>query len=231
MSTRRSTTRTRLVTALAAGVLAAGGVAATSAADQPSSGSQVHASAAQAASTPAADLRGELTALLQEHVYLAGIAIDTGVRDGLSSRSYKAAATQLDANSKAVAAAMGDLYGATAQRQVLRLWRRHIRDYVTYTRGRIAGNTRTQRRAKADLADFVNDFTTLLTQTIPTLDPAATKQVLTVHGNRTISAINATVAKSTRVYRLLRQGSDHMVMVADVLSQAIAKQFPQQFPN
>src|SRR5947207_220919 len=48
--------------------------------------------------TPASALRASLTAGLQEHVYLAGIAVENGVAHGLDSAQFKAAAGTLDRN-------------------------------------------------------------------------------------------------------------------------------------
>ena len=48
-----------------------------------------------------AELRAGLTSLLQEHVYLAGIAVANGVGNGLDSAQFKAAAGTLDTNSQA----------------------------------------------------------------------------------------------------------------------------------
>src|SRR4051812_37703814 len=49
----------------------------------------------------ASGLRAALTAGLQEHVYLAGIAVNQAVEKGLDSGEFKAAAGTLDKNSVA----------------------------------------------------------------------------------------------------------------------------------
>ncbi|MDQ1517623.1 MAG: hypothetical protein QOE80_3453, partial [Actinomycetota bacterium] len=59
----------------------------------------------------AAALRSGLTALLQEHVYLAGIAVTQGVGKGLDSAEFKAAAGALDKNSVGLADAITSVYG------------------------------------------------------------------------------------------------------------------------
>jgi hypothetical protein len=223
--------RSRIVTALAAGVLAAGGVAGVSAAQEQGHDGHSQAQASQAATSPAADLRAGLTAVLQEHVYLAGIAIDTGVRDGLRSRSYRAAAAELDDNSRAVAGAFGEVYGNAAERQVLRQWRRHIRYYVAYTRGRLAGDRAEQRRARRGLADFAEDFGRLVASVNPNLPAEAVERETATHGRQTLSIIDATVARSVRVYPRLQHGAAHMTMVADTFATAIAAQFPDRFPS
>ncbi len=227
---RRTPIRARIATTLAACLLATGAAAGVSAAQSDHAG-HGQAESAQAGTTPAADLRAGLTALLQEHVYLAGIAIDTGVRDGLRSRSYRAAAAELDDNSRAVADAFGAVYGNAAERQVLRQWRRHIRYYVQYTVGRLEHDRAAQRRARAGLADFAEDFGRLVASVNPNLPAAAVERETAVHGRQTLRIIDATVARSVRAYPRLQRGAQHMVMVADTFATAIAAQFPDRFPG
>jgi hypothetical protein len=228
---RRSPTRARILVALAAGALATGAGAGVSAAQQPDHAGHTQAQSAQAGSTPAADLRAGLTALLQEHVYLAGIAVDTGVRDGLRSRSYRAAAKELDDNSRAVAAAFGAVYGDAAERQVLQQWRRHIRYYVAYTRGRLEGDRAQVRRATRGLTDFAGDFGRLVASVNPNLPADVVERETAVHGRQTLRIIDATVARSVRAYPRLQRGAQHMTMVADAFATAIAAQFPDRFPR
>src|SRR3712207_8599940 len=73
--------------------------------------------------TGASELRATLTAGLNEHVYLAGIAVKQGVDNGLDSKQFKAAAGTLDENSEALAEAIGSVYGPDAGEQFLALWR------------------------------------------------------------------------------------------------------------
>ncbi len=228
---RRSPTRARIATALTAGLLATGAAAGVSTAQQPDHAGHGQAQSAQAGSTPAADLRAGVTALLQEHVYLAGIAVDTGVRDGLTSRSYRAAAKELDDNSRAVAAAFGEVYGDAAQRRVLSLWRRHIAYYVVYTRARVAKDHSEERRAERGLTRFARDFARLVATANPQLDRAVVQRETATHGRQTLLVIDATVARSVRAYPRLQRAATHMTAYADLLATAIAAQFPDRFPN
>src|SRR3954466_12728506 len=74
----------------------------------------------------ASSLRAALTAGLQEHVYLAGIAVENGVNHGLDSGEFKAAASTLDKNSVALSQAIEGVYGQEAGTQFLKVWRQHI---------------------------------------------------------------------------------------------------------
>jgi hypothetical protein len=83
---------------------------------------------------PASSLRSGLTQLLQEHVYLAGIAVFTAytAEGGPESEAFAAAAGVLDANSVALSEAVASLAGAEQGTAFLDLWREHIGYFVDY---------------------------------------------------------------------------------------------------
>ena len=88
-----------------------------------------------------------------------------------------------------------------------------------------------ERRAERGLADFAEDFGRLVASVNPNLTAAAVERETAVHGRQTLSVIDATVARSVRVYPPLQRGAAHMTMVADVFATAIAAQFPDRFPH
>src|SRR5215218_8866741 len=105
-----------------------------------------------------AELRAGLTSLLEEHVYLAGISVANGVGNGLDSKQFKAAAATLDDNSKALADAIGSVYGDDAGAQFLSLWRKHIGFFVTYTKGLATKNPKLAAKAQKQLDGYRTDF-------------------------------------------------------------------------
>ena len=84
-----------------------------------------------------AELRAGLTALLEEHVYLAGIAVVNGVGNGLDSKRVQGrrrdAGRQLRGARRRRSASV---YGDDAGKQFLALWRKHIGFFVDYTQGK-----------------------------------------------------------------------------------------------
>ncbi len=82
----------------------------------------------------ASTLRSGLTALLQEHVYLASYAVFTEytAEGGVESPAFTAAAATLDANSVALSEAVGSLAGEENAADFLDLWRSHIGFFVDY---------------------------------------------------------------------------------------------------
>jgi hypothetical protein len=179
----------------------------------------------------ASTLRSGLTGLLQEHVYLAGIAVTQGVGKGLDSAEFKAAAAALDKNSVGLADAITSVYGQAAGDQFLALWRKHIGFFVDYTKGKATNDQAAVDKAKSDLDGYRNDFGAFIASANPNLPKDAVAQELVPHIQTLMAAIDAVVAKDPGAFDKLRTAADHMPMTADILAGGIAKQFPAKFPG
>ena len=174
-----------------------------------------------ATDTGASELRSTLTAGLQEHVYLAGIAISTGVGSGLDSDEFKASAATLDNNSKALSEAIGSVYGDDAGKQFLAIWRDHIGMFVDYAGG--------NEMAKKDLDGYRAEFGAFLAGANPNLTEEAVADELKPHVASVIAVIDSAKAKDGKTYDLLREAASHMPQTANVLAGAIVKQMPEKF--
>src|SRR4030095_1257837 len=84
--------------------------------------------------TDAAALRATLTSLLSDHVWLAGNALDTAVqhKGDLKDPQVVGAVKALDANSVALAEAIGSVY-PDAEKPFLASGRQHIRVLINLT--------------------------------------------------------------------------------------------------
>ena len=187
---------------------------------------------ASAATTPAAELRAGLTSLLQEHVYLAGIAISQAVADGgdLQAPATASAVGSLDANSVALSEAIGSIYGAEGGEQFLALWRAHIGFFVDYTLGGATGDQAMQAAARRQLDDYRADFGAFVdSATGGNLPADAVAAELQVHVDSLLVAVDAVLAGSPDVYPLLRDAAQHMPGTAAALATAIATQMPDTF--
>jgi cytochrome c556 len=216
---------------LAAGALSAGcgsGDKSTTTTSSSSSSSGMH-HAATSQGSGASDLRAGLTSQLQEHVYLAGIAVSQGVAKGLDSGEFKAAAATLDANSQALADSIGSVYGDAAGKQFLALWRKHIGFFVDYTKGKATGNKALVAKAKKNLDGYRTDFGAFISSANPNLPSDAVAAELKPHIQTLEAAIDSAVAGKSDVFDKLRTAADHMSMTAQVLAGGIAKQYPKKF--
>jgi hypothetical protein len=181
------------------------------------------------ADSGAADLRATLTAALQEHEYLAGIAIFNAVNFGLTAPVTKAATDALDANSVALSKAIGSIYGADAEKAFLPLWRKHIGFFVDYTVAKVKKDQAGQDKARADLDGYRSDFGAFLASANPNLTKEAVADALVPHVNSTFDAIDAVVAKQPTQFSMLRDAAGKLPAIAAVLASAIVKQFPTKF--
>jgi cytochrome c556 len=194
-------------------------------------GHETAGAAAGPVDSGASALRSGLTALLQEHVYLAGITVTQGVGKGLDSAEFKAAAGALDKNSVGLADAITSVYGKAAGDQFLALWRKHIGFFVDYTKGKATNDQAVVNKAKADLDGYRNDFGAFISAANPNLPKEAVAQELVPHIQTLSDAIDAVVAKDAGAFNKLRTAAMHMPMTADILAGGIAKQYPDKFPG
>jgi hypothetical protein len=179
--------------------------------------------------TGASTLRAGLTGLLTDHVYLAGIAINTGLGSGLDSGAFKAAAGTLDKNSVALSKAIESVYGAAAGKQFLALWRAHIGFFVDYTKAKAGKDARAAAAARRKLDGYRQDFGAFIASANPNLTKQAVADELEPHVETVFDVIDAAVAKSPTTFDKLRVAAGHMPMTAKVLAGGIAKQFPDKF--
>ncbi len=183
-----------------------------------------------AADGPGADLRATLTAGLQEHVYLAGIAVVMGVRNGLDSAEFEAAAGALDANSVALSEAIESVYEGAGE-PFLELWRNHIGFFVDYTAAKAAGDEEAAEQARADLDTYREDFGAFISGANPNLPADAVEEELVPHVNTLFDAIDAVLGNGEDPFAALQEAASVMPGTAETLAGGIAAQFPDQFGN
>jgi hypothetical protein len=179
--------------------------------------------------TGAATLRAGLTSLLQEHVYLAGAAVDAGAGKGLDSPEFKAAAATLDTNSVDLSKAIGSVYGDAAGTKFLALWRKHIGFFVDYTKGLATHDQKAADAAQSKLDGYRAQFAAFLQSANPNAKAGDVSASLQEHVRTLSAAIRSVVGKKTDAFAKLRVAAQHMPMTADYLAGAIAKQKPGQF--
>ncbi|HEY7038634.1 MAG TPA: hypothetical protein VID28_07280 [Methylomirabilota bacterium] len=189
---------------------------------------QFPAKIAGATDSPAAGLRTMLNLALREHVYLASAATNAAL--GGRDPEFKAAANALDANSVAIAKAIGSVYGPEAEKAFLPLWRKHIGMVVDYTVGVATGDRPKQDKAVSDLIGYTQDFGAFLQSANPNLPKAVVADLVKHHVVTLKDVIDAQAAKDQRrAFMAQRAGAGHMQMIADPLAEAIVKQFPDNF--
>jgi len=178
--------------------------------------------------TPAADLRVALNHLLAEHVFLAASA--TGGALGNREAQFKAAAEQLDANSVALAKAIGSAYGGDAEMAFLPLWRSHIGMVVDYTTGKATRDELKQQKAVDDLVGYTQDFGAFLSAANENLPKDVVAGLVKSHVLTLKDVVDAQAAGDAKMqFMAIRGAGHHMSMIADPLAEATAIKFPDKF--
>jgi hypothetical protein len=185
---------------------------------------------AASAPVPVAELRAKLNTLLQEHAYLAAGA--TGAALGGRQAEFQAAAGALDANSVDLSKAIGMVYGQGAETAFLALWRKHIGFFVDYATGVATKDQAKQQKAVNDLVGYTQEFGAFLASANPNLPKNVVADLVKTHVLTLKSVVDAQGANDPKTaYTALRSAAGHMMMIADPLAAAIAKQFPEKFAD
>jgi len=217
----RRTLRTTLTVAATAALFTTG-------CSQAMSGAHGMASPGSSTATPAASLRAILNTLFAEHVYLAAAA--AGAALGGREAEFKGAAGALDANSVAIAQAVGSVYGKDAEGAFLPLWRRHIGFVVDYTVAVVGGDAGKQTRAVNDLVAYTQDFGAFLAAANPQLPKTVVADLVKHHVVTLKEVVDAQAAKDpARAFTAVRTAAGHMQQIADPLAEAIVNQFPDRY--
>lgn len=182
------------------------------------------------ATSKAVDLRVSLNNLLGSHVYLAGLPVRMALAG--SDPGFKAGAATLDKNTVELSKVIGSVYGAAGETRFLELWRAHIGMFVAYTQGAAKGDAAAKAKAVADLDGYRRDFDAFLAGANPNLPKGAVEQLLTMHVTGIAKAVDLLAAKDYKAaYPSLKVAEDHSGMIADPLTGAIVKQFPDKLGN
>jgi hypothetical protein len=196
----------------------AAGAAKTSSASAPSS----MAAASAPDESAAAGLRATLTALLSDHVWLAGNALGTAVLKGgnLKDPAVAGAVEALDANSVDLSKAIASVY-PDAEKPFLASWRQHIGFFVNYTLGKATKDSAMVTKAKSDLDGYRTSFGQLINSVVPELPADAVAKELIPHVQTLFDAIDAAVAGKPDVQTKLAMAAEHMTMTAAILTHGI----------
>lgn len=177
--------------------------------------------------TKAADLRVVINSLQRQHVDLASAAVRNGF-DG--SADFKASADSLDANSIALSKAIGSVYGADAEKKFLEIWRSHIGFFVDYTVAAKKGDKGGMDKAVENLNGYVDAVATLISGANPNLPKEAVKTLVSEHVTLLKGAVDAYGAGDfAKSYSQQSLANAQIGKIADGLSGAIVKQFPDKF--
>ncbi|WP_157984006.1 hypothetical protein [Nesterenkonia muleiensis] len=168
----------------------------------------------------AAELRSEVTALFQEHVYLAAIAVATAYHAGADSEEFELAAETVDANSVDLADAVGELLGEEARESFLNNWREHIGYFVDYAIAAEEGDQEGMDQAVADLREYTDGVGMFFErQTDGELDAATVTESFNGHVDTLAAAVDSLAAGEADAFTNLKMAADHVVEGSGAMSE------------
>lgn len=171
----------------------------------------------------AAELRAGLTALLQEHVYVAGVAVATAYEFGPDSDEFGLAADMVDTNSVALADAVGSLAGEDKGEEFLTRWRDHIGYFVDYAVA-VAGDDDAAATAAVDeLRQYTEDAGAFFEEVSGgELPAAAVTEELNGHVDTLAAAVDSLAAGDADAFSNLQAAAHHVVEGASVMATGLS---------
>ncbi len=159
-----------------------------------------------------------------QHVVLFNTSNDPAARD--------AADKQVLANAKQIANVFIPFYGEARSAKLFTLLSGHYATVKEYSEATIAGNTRLQDAALVRLGSNADDIDGFFIGVNPNHLPKGTvRGLIEAHGAHHVLQINQykkkEYAKLEETWPMMRQ---HVYVIADTLTNALAKQFPDKFP-
>jgi len=141
-----------------------------------------------------------------------------------------AAEKEVVANTKQIASTMTPFYGEAASQKLYSLLGINISAVREYSEATVAGNKRQQDAALARLASNADDIADFLSHANPYLQKDTVRGLIAAHGAHHVLQINQYKAKEYAhlgaTWPMMRQ---HVYVIADTLTTALAKQFPSKF--
>ncbi|HLF41838.1 MAG TPA: copper amine oxidase N-terminal domain-containing protein, partial [Acidimicrobiia bacterium] len=141
-----------------------------------------------------------------------------------------AAAAALEANSNALTATIGSVYGSDAGKAFDPLWKKHIGFVIDYTTG-VAGKDNAKKdKAVDDLLAYSDDFGAFISGASPELTKDTVAELVKTHVLTLKDVVDMQGAKEhTKTYVAIRTAADHMKMISGPLATTIVAQFPDKY--
>ena len=179
------------------------------------------------AASPAMKLRQDMRKLWTDHVVWTRAYVVAAVDDRPDA---PAAAARLMKNQEDIGAAVGFIYGKAAGDQLTTLLKEHISIAVDIIKHAKAGDKTAQQAASAKWTQNGEAIASFLSKANPNWPRATLAEMMNMHLSTTTDEVVARLTKNwdadVRAYDALY---NHIIAMADALSDGIIKQFPEKF--
>ncbi len=162
------------------------------------------------------------------HIYWVQHAVLDSVKNSPAERD--AVKKEVDANTKQIASMLTPFYGEARSQKFLSLLDINIDAVREYSEATTAGNKSRQDAALARLTSNANDFGAFFSGINPHLSESTARGLIAAHSAHHVLQINQykkkEYGKLEETWPMMRQ---HVYVIADTLTTALAKQFPSKF--
>lgn len=212
-------------------IAASGGSAAAATAHHDSQApNMMHANTMQSGHNQAsADLRVSLNNLIREHVSVS-LDVTRSIAGNAPESKINGAIEAQYANSDALSAAVGSVYGGEAQSQFSELFREHITESNAYAMAVANNDQQAKQAAIMELQEYLNDIAMFFSSAIPGLQTQDVYGLLNEHEeliNKSTEAYKA--GDFVQSYQMEREALKQASRIADTLASAIIASQPAKF--
>ena len=175
-----------------------------------------------------AEMKKDFRDLWLGHIYWVQHAVLNPATNSPAER--KAVEMEVDANTEQIASVLTPFYGEARAQKFLSLLDINIGAVRAYSEATVAGNKNQQDAALARLASNADDFGTFFSGINPYLSETTTRGLIAAHGAHHVLQINQYKKKDyahlEETWKMMRE---HVYVIADTITEALAKQFPEKF--
>ena len=175
-----------------------------------------------------ADTKAALRDLWAGHIFwIRNVVLDNATNN---PAARDAAEKEVVANAKQIADTITPFYGEAASEKLFTLLAGHYGAVKEYSEATVAGNTRHQDAALAHLASNADEIAVFLSGANPNLPKDTVRGLIAAHGAHHVAQITQfqerDYAREAETWQVMRQ---HVYVIADALTTALATQFPAKF--
>ncbi|MHC8294682.1 hypothetical protein [Pseudomonas sp. LB3P58] len=190
--------------------------------------SQNPPAAPASADSAALTTRLALRDLWVEHIFwIRNYAV---ANQAANKQQAKVAADQVVDNATKIANSIAPLYGQPAADQLLKLLAGHWGAVKHYSDATVAKDTKGKQAAVTDLTSNAKAIAAFLAKANPNLPENTLVAMLSAHGGHHVAQVDELAAHDyageARTWQMMRT---HIVSLADALTAALVKQFPDKF--
>jgi hypothetical protein len=177
--------------------------------------------------SPSVQLRQDMRKLWTDHVVWTRVYIMEAVAD---QPGAQAAATRLLKNQEDIGTAIAGIYGKPAGDKLTSLLKDHITIAVDIVKFAKAGDKSSQQAADAKWKKNAEDIADLLSKANPNWPRATLVTMMNTHLSTTTDEVVAQLTKNwDGDVKAFDAVYDHILVMADALTDGIVKQFPSKF--